>query len=215
MIIDTHMHCIEGSFDSHVSLRDIVAKAKDRGLDGICITDHDSLNAKEEARIVGEETNFLILIGCEILTYEGDVVVFGLDEVPEQKMHVQELLDLVNKHNGAAISAHPFRENNRGMGNHIKIVKGLSGIEGFNGNTKDYNNLRAYDIAREVKLPVFGASDCHWQKEVGKYATVFPDGIENEKDLIKAIKSGNVYPVVYRNGQYEKVIELEKRCVNW
>jgi predicted metal-dependent phosphoesterase TrpH len=206
---------MEGSFDSHVSLREIVAKAKERGLDGMCITDHDSLNARDEARIVAKETNFLILVGCEILTYEGDIVVFGLDEVPKEKMYAQELLDLVKKHNGVGISAHPFRENNRGMGNNIKIVKGLSGIEGFNGNTKNYNNLRACALAMEINLPMFGASDCHWQDEVGKYATVFPDGIKNEKDLIEAIKSGNVYPVVYKNGQYEKLIDVEKRCVNW
>lgn len=214
MIIDTHMHCVEGSFDSHVSLKEMVAKAKERGLDGICITDHDSISAKEQAHALAKESDFLILVGCEILTYEGDMVVFGLDELPKEKMHAQELLDLIEKHNGVGISAHPFRENNRGMGNNIKTLRGLAGIEGFNGNTKYYNNLRAYDLAAELNLPVFGASDCHWKDEVGKYATIFPDGIKNEKDLIEAIKSGNVCPAVYRNGGYEKIINTEKRCVN-
>ena len=215
MIIDTHMHCLEGSDDSHVSILEIVNKAKEKGLDGICITDHDSIRAKDIAYKVAKETGFNIFVGCEILTFEGDMVVFGLDEIPKEKMHAQDFLDLVQKKNGISISAHPFRENNRGIGNSIKDLKGLSGIEGFNGNTKAYNNLRACAIAMELNIPIFGASDCHHAHEVGKYATVFPDGIKNEKDLIEAIKSGNVYPVAYKNGSYEKLIDFENNFIQW
>ena len=50
MIIDMHMHEMRYSGDSFLRLENMVEIAKRRGLDGICITDHDSMGLKEFAR---------------------------------------------------------------------------------------------------------------------------------------------------------------------
>ncbi|SHH57038.1 hypothetical protein SAMN02745196_00814 [Clostridium collagenovorans DSM 3089] len=205
MFIDTHMHCIEGSPDSFISVAEIVNKAKELGLDAICITDHDDNSVKEYALKYGQENDFKIFVGAEVLTFEGDIVVFGLEELPKEMVHAQELIDLVNSKGGATISAHPFRENNRGLGNHIREVKGLSAVESFNGSTKPYNNLYAYGLAIELGLRTVGASDCHEIEAIGRYCTIFPDNIETEQDLIKALKEEKLYPAVYKNGRYEKI----------
>ena len=49
MIIDTHMHEKTYSSDSFLSLEDIVKKSKSMGLDGVCITDHESNEIKDFA----------------------------------------------------------------------------------------------------------------------------------------------------------------------
>lgn len=205
MYIDTHMHCIEGSDDSFIKVSEIVRQAKIMGLDAICITDHDSLRAKEYALKYGMENNFKIFVGVEILTYEGDVIVFGLDKVPEEKIHAQELIDLVNLKGGVAICAHPFRDNNRGCGNNIWDFKGLHGIETFNGSTKPHHNLYAFALAIELGLATLAASDCHETKSVGRYCTIFPDWVETEDDFIRAIKEKQVHPAVFIDGKYEKI----------
>ena len=41
MLIDMHLHERTFSLDSHLSLEQIVTIAKAKGLDGVCITDHD------------------------------------------------------------------------------------------------------------------------------------------------------------------------------
>ncbi|NMA51466.1 MAG: PHP domain-containing protein, partial [Peptococcaceae bacterium] len=79
MIIDTHIHERKYSLDSLVSLEEIVDQARLIGLDGICITDHESNEIKEEARLLSQKTGFLIITGAEVLTWEGDVTVFGLE----------------------------------------------------------------------------------------------------------------------------------------
>lgn len=195
MIIDTHMHERTFSDDSELSLEAIVKRAKQIGLDGICITDHESNGLKERAEEYAKETGFLILVGAEILTFEGDITVFGLDDLPKEKLHAQALIDLVHEAGGVCMSAHPFRENKRGMGKHIAQVKGLAGVEAFNGSTPHHHNMTAYHLAQALKLPCFGASDAHVLEKVGTYATRFPGSIRDLKDFIEAVKNGATRPM--------------------
>lgn len=215
MIIDFHVHEKTYSYDSEMALEDIIDQAKKIGLDAVCITDHDSINIKEKAQKIGKEKNFLVLVGAEILTYEGDILVFGLDTLPKHKMHADELVKLVINSGGICICAHPYRQNGRGMGNYAKFLKSISGIEGLNGNTPYHHNIKACRMARELGVPIIGGSDAHHLHQVGKYATFLPDGIRDENDLIGAVKKGNVEPVFYYKGTYQEydVFEHIRRMV--
>lgn len=197
MIIDLHFHTLQYSPCSYIDIEEGIKYAKDIGLDGICITDHDSNEANIYAKELEKKYGLMIVVGTEILTYEGDILCFGINEVPKTKIHAQELIDLVSSQGGVTISAHPFRNNGRGMGELIADVKGLSAVETFNGNTSSENNLKAYSIASKLSIPCIGASDAHKLQNIGKYATKFFDDITNEKDLIAAIKEGKVNPVYY------------------
>lgn len=199
MIIDLHFHTLQYSPCSHIDMEEGIRKAKNIGLDGICITDHDNTEAKRYTKDLERKYGLVVIAGVEILTYEGDILCFGIDKVPEKKLHAQALIDLVNKKGGATISAHPFRNNGRGLGNKIKDVKGLTAVEIFNGNTTYENNLKANQLANLLNIPCVGASDAHQLHNIGKYATKFLDNISNENDLIRAIKHGKVAPVYYDN----------------
>lgn len=204
------MHEKTYSLDSELSLEDIVKRAREIGLDGVCITDHDSNDIMEKAYEYSKETGFLIVVGAEILTHEGDITVFGLDRLPTEKLHAQQLIDMTLKAGGVAMSAHPFRQNDRGMGHTIRNVKGISGIEAFNGNTSPHHNLYAYGLAAELKLPSFGASDAHTIDAIGKYATAFSGTIRDTRDFIEAVKAGNTCPAVYTKKGYEKIDIYDK-----
>lgn len=205
MIIDTHMHEKTYSLDSELSLEDIVKRAREIGLDGVCITDHDSNDIMEKAYEYSKETGFLIIVGAEILTHEGDITVFGLDRLPTEKLHAQQLIDMTLKAGGVAMSAHPFRKNNRGMGDFIRNVKGLSGIEAFNGSTRYSDNLDAYGLAAELKIPSLGASDAHTVDAIGRYATIFNGRIRDTRDFIDAVKAGCTHPAAYIEGRFERI----------
>lgn len=197
MIIDTHIHEKTYSSDSFMSLEEIVARAQAIGLDGICITDHESNGLKDHAAAYSKKTGFLILVGAEILTHEGDITTFGLETLPTEKLHAQQLIDRVLKAGGVAMSAHPFRQNNRGMGHSLRKVRGLSGIEAFNGSTPMHHNLHAYSVAAELNIPTFGASDAHVVEKIGKYATIFPGTIRDMTDFIEAVKQGETCPAIH------------------
>lgn len=210
MLIDTHLHESKYSLDSRVSLEEIVARARELGLNGVCITDHESSEIKDEARELSEATGFLIIVGAEILTFEGDMTVFGLLELPSKMLHAKTLVELARENGGIAISAHPYRKNHRGMGDHMRELRGLSGIEAFNGSTKLYQNLYAYELARELQLPALGGSDAHVVSQVGRFATYFPDRIRDERDFIEAVRSGKAFPAIYEDAKYSVIDDYDK-----
>ena len=210
MLIDTHLHESKYSLDSRVSLEEIVERAREIGLDGVCITDHESSEIKNEARELSESTGFLIIVGAEILTFEGDMTIFGLPKLPDKMLHARDLVELVQAHSGAAISAHPYRKNHRGMGDHMRALKGLSGIEAFNGSTKLYQNLYAYELSQGLMLPALGGSDAHVVSQVGKYATYFPGLIRDERDFIEAVRSKQAFPAIYEEGAYSIIDDYSK-----
>lgn len=205
MLVDLHIHESKYSLDSHVSLEKIVEEAKKKGLDGIAITDHDDMQIKDEAEALSKILNYPIFVGVEYLTLEGDIVAFGIDKVPEGRIPAQEFINLVNDAGGVCISAHPFRNNNRGLENNLNTIRGLAGIEGFNGNTDKLSNLKAFETAKKLGIQAVGSSDAHHQHAVGRFATKLPFTVANVKELIKAIKTNECIPMIYSDGIYKEI----------
>lgn len=206
MIIDTHLHENRYSDDSLMSLEDAILAAKKIGLDAICVTDHESNGLRRDYGSSFVMNNLLIIVGAEILTYEGDILVFGIENLPTEKLHAKELLERINAAGGIGICAHPYRNNNRGLGDNIRnLYPLLSGVEVFNGSTTPHANLYAYAVAMEYNLGCFGAGDAHVTKQVGFFATEFKDEIKNEADFIKAVKSKNYCPVMKKGDSYQRI----------
>ena len=78
MIIDMHMHEMRYSGDSFLRLENMVEIAKRRGLDGICITDHDSMGLTEYAKEYSREHQYPVLVGAEFFSLWGDITAFGI-----------------------------------------------------------------------------------------------------------------------------------------
>lgn len=67
MFIDLHMHEMRYSKDSHLSLEEMVTIAKRRGLDAICITDHESMGLREFAAEYSVKTGFPIFVALNFI----------------------------------------------------------------------------------------------------------------------------------------------------
>lgn len=65
MRIDLHIHSKEGS-DGRWSLKTIFAEARQRRINLIAITDHDSIHAQEEARALAQSSGIAYLVGVEL-----------------------------------------------------------------------------------------------------------------------------------------------------
>lgn len=196
MIIDCHLHEDKFSSDSRLDLYEAINRAKLMGIDGICVTNHDNNLLREEIGDSAVINGILIIVGAEVFTFEGDILTFGLKDIPEERVSAEYLLAKVKESNGVAIAAHPFRDNNRGIGNNMKrLAPMLSGIEAFNGSTKYEHNMKAYHLAHKLKLPVFGASDAHVVDKVGVFATKFNGSIRDDQDFIEAVKYSKYHPV--------------------
>lgn len=210
MIFDVHIHEKTYSSDSAIGLEEIVVEARRKGLDGICITDHESNGMASLAHEYWQDCGFPVLVGAEILTYEGDILVFGLQRLPRYKLHALDLLNLARINSGVGIAAHPFRNNGRGLGNRVKTLPGLSSFEVLSGRTEHPNNMKAIQAALELGLTGCGGSDAHELHEVGKFATYFPDVISTENDFLTAVRLHRHAPVYFDQGKY-KLLEGEWR----
>ncbi len=174
MFIDLHVHEKNYSKDSFLSLEEIVEIAKKRGLDAICITDHDSMGLKEYAAKVTQNTGFPIFVGIEYYSLDGDILAFGIDSYPEGRVSAQEFIDLVHKQGGVVVSAHPFRHNRRGLEDKLDVLKGVDAIEILNGSTLPDATMVAVNYARKYGFAITGGSDCHYPDKVGICATYYP-----------------------------------------
>ena len=204
MLLDTHLHTKEHSPDSSLPVRDAVTRARELGLGGLCITDHDSWGILPEAEALSRECNFPFFVGIEILTAEGDFVVFGVEpfDYEPRGLRAEDLMERVRQCGGAAVAAHPYRDNGRGAGDIIKTLPGLTGVECFNGSTKHEANLQAMRNARARGLTCLGASDAHLVERVGKFATRFDGEPQNEWELIQLIRAGACAPVAWNGTAY-------------
>lgn len=203
MLIDTHLHEKKYSGDSFITLEEIIGQAGKLGLDGICITDHESSAIRAEAEALSQKTGFLIIIGAEVQTLEGDMTVFGLPRLPEKMVHARELIQMTEAAGGVTICSHPYRQNNRSMGDAIRGLPLVWGIEAFNGSTPNHQNRQAFDLSMKMNVAVLGASDAHVIGQVGKYATWMPDWVQDETGFIQAVKNSLTIPAAYENGAYE------------
>ena len=193
MLFDLHIHQNKHSLDSKLDISDAIEEAKTKGLDGICITDHDDLGLRPYAKSLTEKHDFLVIVGVEIYTLDGDILCYGIDDLPETRLSAEETIAYVHERGGVCIAAHPYRHNNRGVKDLIKSLK-LDAIEVYNGRTDEASNEKAFKDAFEYDVPMTASSDAHSDGEIGKYITVFEDPIHSEKDFLNAIKLGRMRP---------------------
>lgn len=203
------MHEMRNSKDSSLPLEEIVEIARKKGLDAICITDHDSMEIRAFAEEYARKTGFTILVGIEFYSLQGDIIAFGIRDYPKERISAQEFLDLVKEQGGICYSAHPFRNNRRGMEEHLLEVTGLSGIEVLNGSTHREACMKAAAYARKLGLVPVGASDCHVPEKVGVCATYVPMEVRTEADLVRAFRAGGLKPAYYEDGSYH-IVDIDR-----
>lgn len=202
VFIDLHMHEKRHSLDSHLSLEEMVEIAKRRGLDAICITDHDSMGLKEYAAEYSKKTGFPIFVGIEFYSLQGDILAFGIDTYPDERISAQEFIDMVHAQGGVVVSAHPFRHNRRGLEESLDVLKGVDAIEILNGSTLPDATMMAVKYAKKHGFTITGGSDCHYPDKVGICATYFPNEIRTMEDLVQAIKNHECQPAFHQDFSY-------------
>lgn len=185
---DIHIHS-HHSRDSRSKIIGIIEVAKKKGLDGIAITDHDSLAGYAEAKPLAKKYGLGIVAGYEYRTAEGDVVVLGVEKLPPTKwLSAARVVDFAHSHGGIVIAVHPFDPIRPGVGNLIRKVK-FDAVETTNAHCFIYGNAKAAKVSFACSLPGVGGSDAHTASEVGNGFTAFSG---RNGGIIEAIKTGRV-----------------------
>jgi hypothetical protein len=192
MVIDMHIHT-QFSPCSNIRIRQLVRRAQERGLDGFCVTDHDTIDSLSLFKNQPEVRGICIIVGIEYTTQKGDFLVFGPIEQIPKCMDAKNLLKWVQKEGGVAIPAHPFRKDRPVDPN---ILRNSKIIEGLNGrNLPSENELCKEWILKNTNgVKIIGGSDAHTLAEVGRIVTVFEKNIYCAEDLIEELQYGHYFP---------------------
>ena len=165
MKYDLHSHS-KYSSDGILDPKKIIKVAIKKGLDGIAITDHNTIKGGLEAKQY-ETGKFKVIVGSEVMTTKGEVIGLFLSEEIKSK-DFYEVIDEIKAQNGIVVLPHPFDEWRHGAFPDEKDVKSINSIEILNSRcVKDKYNQNASKFAKKYKLGVTGGSDAHFANEIG------------------------------------------------
>lgn len=186
MKFDLHIHS-KYSDDSKIELHDIVKVAEKRGMDGLALMDHNSIEGYKKIKEI--DTELVIVPGIELSTEEGHVGALGIEEDVGRPDTVKDAIELIHEKDGVAIAVHPYRYWS-GIGEDVVMNnEGWDAVEGMNGRTWHYKNLKSVKLAERMDLPLIGGSDSHRLKTVGKAYTIV-EGVDEWEDIIEQIRKG-------------------------
>ena len=209
MVIDMHVHTAPASPCAAAPIEDLIAEAKDLGVHGMVVTDHNYIWNSEDVERLRDKHDFLVLRGNEVITDQGDVLVYGLERDIKGVIKLTELRAQVIEARGFMVMAHPFRgfliTGAEQMGLSVEqaarreMFKHVDAIEVLNGKVTPDENGFAAKVAQALSLPGMGGSDCHETGTIGCYATEFTVDINSEADLVQALHAGHCHPVRFRD----------------
>ena len=163
--------------------REVVRAAEKRGLDVVCITDHDTL--KGARKVAGESSKVEVVMGEEVSTCDGEIIGLFLDEGVPRGLTAEETIDRIHDLGGVAIAPHPFSAHCSSVADRLTDLK-LDGVELFNAFHRDgYANDIAQKKCEGLPVAKTGGSDAHAPMMVGDGYTTF-EGTTSE-ELRRAI----------------------------
>ncbi len=190
--IDLHVHSLY-SGDNTSDPEETILRAIELGLHGVAFTEHYSFGASDPIEPLKEKygNSIRIFRGVEFSAAEGHCLVFGADtdRLGMKYAPVAELVRFVNAAGGVVIPSHPYRPGTS-LGDLVRDVTGLGGLEGCNGANMHSYNVKAIEAAAALKLPYTGGSDAHAPEEVGSCYTAFSKHV-TEENFIELLKAGN------------------------
>ncbi|MCK5474161.1 MAG: PHP domain-containing protein [Candidatus Aenigmarchaeota archaeon] len=213
--IDMHVHSCY-SKDGFEQIKDIIAEAKRKGLDGIALTDHNTQEGVAEAKKEGVNQGIVVISGIEIKTEKGDVLAYGITKTIKKGMSVEKTICAIHKAEGLAVAAHPFPEPAHRTKMHKFLDVGFDIIETANARSL-FMNKKAKKMAQKLNIPQTGGSDAHSLKEIGNAYTEISASGKNEKSILDALRLGNTTAVVSKNTSiysfiYCTIKRIAKKC---
>ncbi len=185
MRFDLHIH--SNYSDGRDDVRTILKAAKKRGLDGIAITDHDSLGGSRAARRIIKDlkVEMILIPGVEVTTADGHLLALGVEEVPKRGLAPEETTERAHDLGGITVVPHPYHPFRHAIGR----IPECDAVEVYNSkHLFGIANARARLGAKKRKLPMVAGSDSHFAATVGLGVTRID--AEDDRSAVEAIRSG-------------------------
>jgi len=185
---DLHVHT-EISKDAFTKVSDLAQVTRRTGLDGIAITDHNSLSSNSPN---GTTT----LPGIEISSVDGHVIGLGLTDAVPRGLSAEETITDIHRKGGLAIIPHPY-DLFRSSVKPDRLTLRPDAIEVFNSSSFLHSITwkKALESARRAGLPMVAGSDSHIPQTIGAAYTIVESATLEPYTVMSAIRNGSVTPI--------------------
>ena len=197
LLFDLHCHS-RYSADGVAEPEDLVRIAREKGLNGFAITDHNTCACVEyllQKGLMNKEgqpvDGLLIIPGQEITTAEGHLLALGITLPDLKGIPAIEAVALIHQSGGLAIPPHPYDFFRAGIREPVLDTLEIDALEVFNAATtlKRYNR-QAFAYAQERGLPMTAASDAHDSVALGTAYSILEAEEFSVKGVLNAIRKG-------------------------
>jgi len=210
--LDLHIHS-QYSEDATGSPKDIIKILQKKGLQGMAIADHNTVEGGLKALKV-KPKEFIVIPGVEISTKDGHMLAFNVTENIKRHLSVEETVEKIIDAGGLPVVPHLFRNMSGIKKEKLRNIRTkISAIEVFNSCSLPQTNLKTAKIAKEYGLGGTGGSDAHDPIYAGyAYTTVDNtdiniDSILSEINKKKTWGEGITMPLEYRQDRMMKSIK--------
>jgi hypothetical protein len=176
-LVNAEFHCHTCySKDSLVRIQDLLTACKNKGIQKLVVTDHNTISGALQAQKLDPHR---FIVGEEIMTRQGELLGIFIQEQIPAGLSALKTIELLRSQ-GAFISvSHPFdafREGHWEMNDLLNLVSHIDAIEVFNSRClRRKFNTRALSFSQNYKLLGTVGSDAHTIGELGKATLTLPD----------------------------------------
>lgn len=180
---ETHCHTVYSShrkrwFDALNTPREMIEASLRKGLDGMIITDHDTVKGGLAAKKIAREyAGFTVIPGAEITSGAGHILAVGIETNVPKLLSAGETIERIHELGGIAIASHPFSSRVR-PSLREECLK-TDAVEVFNAMNRGTENSQAQLLATENSRPMTAGSDAHWAKMVGTAGIICDDPVRD------------------------------------
>lgn len=197
MRLDTHVHTlIEGDKQPQLPVEELLKRASDVGLDGLIMTEHNTVRPNEEFYALREQAQDLVLFrGVEVGCADGfHYLVYGsLDFLPlVENLSPQELVQEVHAEDGFVAIAHPYRSPDDVLPGHVYRLD-LDGVEVKSFNLKSpVSQEKCLQLAETLNCWGIAGTDhhAHCPDRIGRLGIELERTVTTERDLVREMKEG-------------------------
>ena len=186
-----HLHT-RRSFDCLNDPLALLAVARARGIDMICVTDHNQIRTALELK---QRFPDQVIVGEEVKTAEGvDVIGLFVHTLIPKGTPARTTCELIHEQGGLVYVPHPFARGKGGSGKILDLIADeVDAVEGFNARLHDPAlNERAVAWAVERGLPLGAGSDAHTLAEVGRGYVEVPHFEDDAPSFRRALAAGTI-----------------------
>ena len=226
-LYETHMHTCQASACGKSTGKEHARFYKERGFDGIIMTDHffggntsidrslpwekriDLLwSGYEDAKEEGDKIELDVFFGLEQNIHFDEYLIYGLTKEymkahPEMEHWTRrQQLEEVHRAGGCVIQAHPFRI--RDYMDRIRIGVGYSdGIEVANAGNEPLDDARAWRYGQEKGLVMTAGSDNHRSPATTLFGVRLEKRLTSIDDYVKIILEKEEIGLYVPEGRFE------------